>query len=165
MWHHFRFQVLNNDHSTKDPHDSNFVGGSVMDDIRRPRVAQPYSCVLQLIQSQLFSLVRGSKILLQRDARYRCHRGKSRSLSWHFSDTFLTLLQRGLMSYTCNSSSPCVKVSKMCQKSVTKDFEIFPGGNSSVRLAVRECIPVWECILCPGYSRSNVFLALPVLCY
>ena len=40
------------------------------------------------------------------------------------------------MSYTCNSSSPFVKVSKKCQKSVTKDFEIFPGGNSSVRLAV-----------------------------
>ena len=31
-----------------------------------------------------------------------------------------------------NSSSPFVK----CQKSVTKDFEIFPGGNGSVRLAV-----------------------------
>ena len=28
------------------------------------------------------------------------------------------------------------KVSKKCQKSVTKDFEIFPGGNGSVRLAV-----------------------------
>ena len=47
----------------------------------------------------------------------------------------MTLLQRGLMSYTCNSSSPFVKVSKKCQKSVTKDFEIFPGGNGSVRLA------------------------------
>ena len=35
-----------------------------------------------------------------------------------FLDTFLTLLQRGLMSYGCNSSSPLVKVSK----SVTKDF-------------------------------------------
>ena len=40
------------------------------------------------------------------------------------------------MSYRCNSSSPFVKVSKKCQKSVTKDFEIFPGGNGSVRLAV-----------------------------
>ena len=53
-----------------------------------------------------------------------------------FCDTFLTLLQRGLMSYTCNSSSPFVKVSKRCQKNATKDFEIFPGGNGSVRLAV-----------------------------
>ena len=26
--------------------------------------------------------------LLKRDARYRCHRGKFRSLSWHYSDTF-----------------------------------------------------------------------------
>ena len=51
-------------------------------------------------------------------------------------DTFLTLLQRGLMSYRRNSSSPFVKVSKKCQKSATKDFEIFPGGNGSVRLAV-----------------------------
>ena len=40
------------------------------------------------------------------------------------------------MSYRCNSSSPFVKVSEMCQKSVTKDFEIFPGGNGSVHLAV-----------------------------
>ena len=40
------------------------------------------------------------------------------------------------MSHTCNSSSPFVKVSKKCQKSVTKDLEIFPGGNGSVRLAV-----------------------------
>ena len=40
------------------------------------------------------------------------------------------------MSYRCNSSSPFVKVSKKCQKSVTKDFEIFPGGNGSVHLAV-----------------------------
>ena len=40
------------------------------------------------------------------------------------------------MSYRCNSSSPFVKVSKKCQKSVTKDFEIFPSGNGSVRLAV-----------------------------
>ena len=40
------------------------------------------------------------------------------------------------MRYTCNSSSPFVKVSKKCQKSVTKDFEIFPGRNGSVRLAV-----------------------------
>ena len=39
------------------------------------------------------------------------------------------------MSYTCNSSSPFVKVSKKCQKSVTKDFETFPRGNGSVRLA------------------------------
>ena len=53
-----------------------------------------------------------------------------------FRDTFLTLLQRGLMSYTCNSSSPFVKVSRKRQKSVTKDFEIFPSGNGSVRLAV-----------------------------
>ena len=50
-----------------------------------------------------------------------------------FRDTFLTLLQRGS---TSNSSSPFVKVSKKCQKSVTKDFEISPGGNGSVRLAV-----------------------------
>ena len=55
-----------------------------------------------------------------------------------FRDTFLTLLQRGLRSYTCNSSSPLVKVSKKCaQKSVMKDFKIFPGGNGSVRLALR----------------------------
>ena len=54
-----------------------------------------------------------------------------------FRDTFLTLLQRGLMRYTCNSSSPFVKVSKKCQKSVTKDFEIFPGRNGSVRFAVK----------------------------
>ena len=40
------------------------------------------------------------------------------------------------MSYRCNSSSPFVKVSKKCQESVTKNFEIFPGGNGSVRLAV-----------------------------
>ena len=40
------------------------------------------------------------------------------------------------MSYTCNSSSPFVKVSKKCQKSVKKDFEIFPDGIGSVRLAV-----------------------------
>ena len=40
------------------------------------------------------------------------------------------------MSYTCSSPSPFVKVSKKCQKSVTKDFEIFPGGNGSVSLAV-----------------------------
>ena len=51
-----------------------------------------------------------------------------------FLDTFLTLLQRGLMSCGCNSSSPLVKVSK----SVTKDFEIFPSGNGSVCLAVIE---------------------------
>ena len=68
---------------------------------------------------------------LQRDARYRCHRGKFRSLSWHFSDTFLTLIQRGLMSYRCNSSNPFVKVSKK------EPTEIFPGGNGIVRLAVR----------------------------
>ena len=37
---------------------------------------------------------------------------------------------------SCNSSSPFVKVSKKYQKSVTQDFEIFPGGNGSVRLAV-----------------------------
>ena len=54
-----------------------------------------------------------------------------------FRDTFLTLLQRGLRSYTCNSSSPLVKVSKKCQKSVMKDFKIFHGGNSSVRLTLR----------------------------
>ena len=40
------------------------------------------------------------------------------------------------MSYSFNSSCPFLKVSKKCQKSVTKDFEIFPGGNGSVRLAV-----------------------------
>ena len=40
------------------------------------------------------------------------------------------------MSYTCNSSSPFVKVSEKFQKSVTKDFEIFPGGNGGVHLAV-----------------------------
>ena len=40
------------------------------------------------------------------------------------------------MSYRCNSSSPFVKVSKKYQKSVTQNFEIFPGGNGSVRLAV-----------------------------
>ena len=27
-------------------------------------------------------------------------------------------------------------MSEKCQKSVTKDFEIFPGGNGGVRLAV-----------------------------
>ena len=45
---------------------------------------------------------------------------------------------RGLWSYRCNSSSPFVKVSKRYQKSVTKDFKIFPGGNGSVRLAVKQ---------------------------
>ena len=55
------------------------------------------------------------------------------TLFWYF----LTLLQKGLMSYRCNSSSPFVKLSKKCQKSVTKDFEISHGGNGSVRLAVR----------------------------
>ena len=54
----------------------------------------------------------------------------------------LTLLQRGLTSYRCNPSSPFVKVSKKCQKSVTKDFEIFLGGNGSVRLAVKTSDPV-----------------------
>ena len=34
-----------------------------------------------------------------------------------------------------NSSSSFVKVSKKCQKGITTDFEIFPGGNGSVRLA------------------------------
>ena len=49
---------------------------------------------------------------LQRDACYHCHWGKFRSLS----DTFLTLLQRGLMSYRCNSSSPFVKLLKSVRK-------------------------------------------------
>ena len=71
-------------------------------------------------------------LLLQRDARYRpLPLGKiSKSfvtLFWHFFDTFT----KGL-----DELSPFVKVSKKCQKSVTKDFEIFPGGDGSVRLAV-----------------------------
>ena len=52
-----------------------------------------------------------------------------------FHDTTLTLFLT-LLQWGCNSSSPFVKVSKKCQKSVTKDFEIFPGGNGSVHLAV-----------------------------
>ena len=39
--------------------------------------------------------------------------------------------------YTCSSSSPFVKVSKKCHKSVTRDLEIFPGGNGSAGLAVK----------------------------
>ena len=39
--------------------------------------------------------------------------------------------------------SEMIKVSKKCQKSVTKDFVIFPGGNGNVRLAsMSELYPV-----------------------
>ena len=31
-------------------------------------------------------------------------------------------------------------MSKKCQKSVTRDFETFPGGNGSMRLAVMASI-------------------------
>ena len=40
------------------------------------------------------------------------------------------------MSYRCNSLSPIVKVTEKRQKSVMKDFEIFPRGNGSVRFTV-----------------------------
>ena len=57
-----------------------------------------------------------------------------------FRDTFLTLFwhfYKGAWRVTgVPYQASLQKCHKKCQKSVTKDFEIFPGGNSSVRLAV-----------------------------
>ena len=81
------------------------------------------------------------------------------------------------MSYRCNSSSAFVKVSNKRQKSVTKDFEIFPGGNGSVRLAVtKQTKPLnrqtidptkseWQLYILPTQPQEAIYVGkfIPVL--